>query len=198
MTTNQTIEKLVNQKFDHISQKIDEIKKLFNLKNTEFIVDKTILTSVCDTSNEDGIIRCFLKHEEDAVHEAVHAFFDEKNEDMWRKLGEEGFKKNIKNIITNEHLEEVTARIIEHNILKKKLMLCNESQKDVVTFMSKSGMPYENKELGKKIMRLYQSIYGSHCICPKDIKFYNNIKDDTDPMVVYNKLAIYVGTNELI
>ncbi len=176
----------------------DEIKKLFNLKRTEFIVDKSLLTSECDTFTEDGIIRCFLKHEEDAVHEAVHAFFDEKNEDMWEKLGEEGFKKNIKNIITNEHLEEVAARIIEHNILKKKLMLCDESQKDVVSFMSKSGMPYANKELGKKIMRLYISIYDFHCICPKDIKFYNNIKNDIDPMVVYNKLAKYVGTHELI
>ena len=176
----------------------DEVRKLFNLKNTEFIVDKSLLTSVCDANTEDGIIRCFLKHEEDAVHEAVHAFFDEKSEELWEKLGEEGFKKNINNIITNEHLEEVTARIIEHNILKKELEICNESQKDVVSFMSKSGMPYANKELGKNIMRLYISIYDFHCIYPKDIKFYNNIKNDIDPIVVYNKLAKYVGTYELI
>lgn len=176
----------------------DEIKKLFNLTRTEFIVDKSLLTSECDTFTEDGIIRCFLKDEDDAVHEAVHAFFDEKSEELWEKLGEEGFKKNIKNIVTNEHLEEVTARLIEYNILKKELEICNESQKDVITFMSKSGMPYANKKIGKKIMRLYQSIYDFHCICPKDIQFYNSVKNDVGPLIIYNKLAKYVGAHELI
>lgn len=63
--------------------------------------------------------------------------------------------------------------------------------------MSEKTRFYENIELGKKIMRLYTSIYDFNCVCLKDVELYNNIKNDIDPMITYNKLARYIGANEL-
>lgn len=176
----------------------DEVRKLFNLKNTEFIVDKSLLTSECDTDTEDGITRCYLISIDDAIHEGVHAFFEERSQRLWEQLGEEGYISRIENIVTIEHLEEITARIIETNSQKKELEVCHEETQKIVRSMTEKTRYYEDIELGKKIERLYMSIWHFYCICPKDIKFYDNIKNDIDPMVAYNKLAKYVGTNELI
>lgn len=176
----------------------DEVRKLFNLKRTEFIIDKSLLTSECDTDSEDGVTRCYLKDIEDAIHEGVHAFFEERSQRLWEQLGEEGYKAKIENIVTIEHLEEITARIIEVNSQKKELIICPKDTNRVVKFMTERSRYYEDVELGKKIERLYMSMWNFYCICPRDIEFYNGIKNDIDPIVVYNKLAKYVGTHELI
>lgn len=176
----------------------DEVRKLFNLKNTEFIVDKSLLTSECDTDTEDGITRCYLISIDDAIHEGVHAFFEERSQRLWEQLGEEEYISKIENIVTIEHLEEITARIIEINSQKKELKVCHEETQKIVRSMAEKTRYYEDIELGKKIERLYMSIWHFYCICPKDIEFYNSIKKDIDPIIIYNKLAKYVGTNELI
>lgn len=176
----------------------DEVRKLFNLKRTEFIVDPDIHKSVCDTDTEDGITRCYLIDPIDAIHEGVHAFFEERSERLWEQLGEEEYKSKIEYIVTVEHLEEVTARLVELNSQKKELYICPEDNQKTVRFMSEKARVYEDIELGKKIMRLYTSMYEFNCVCPKDIEFYNSIKKDIDPIIVYNKLAIHVGSHELI
>lgn len=176
----------------------NEVRKLFNLENTEFIIEPNLDTSICDTDTEDGITRCYLRDIEDAIHEGVHAFFEERSQRLWEWLGEEGFKAKIENIVTIRHLEEITARIIEANFQKKELEICPEDTQRVVKFTAEKSRYYEDIELGKKIERLYMSIWNFYCTCPKDLQFYNNIKNDIDPIIVYNKLAKYVGTNELI
>jgi hypothetical protein len=176
----------------------DEVRKLFNLKRTVFIVDKKLLTSECNTDTEDGITRCYLQSIDDAIHEGVHAFFEERSQKLWEQLEEEGYISRIENIVTVKHLEEVTARLVEVNFQNILLEICTEDVQKTVRFMSERTRFYENIELGKKIIRLYTSIYDFNCICPKDIKFYDNIKKDIDPIIVYNKLAKYVGTKELI
>ena len=174
----------------------DEVNKLFNLKNTEFIVDENLISSGCDTYG--GITRCYLKDPIDAIHEGVHAFFEERYQRLWEQLGEEGYESKIENIVTNPHLEEVVARIIEKSSQNIELNICHDDTKKTVKFMSEKTIYYKDIELGEKILRLYTSIYDFYCICPKDIQFYNNIKNDIDPMIVYNKLARYIGTHELI
>lgn len=176
----------------------DEVRKLFNLKRTGFIIDKNLLTSECDTDTEDGITRCYLKSIDDAIHEGVHAFFEERSQRLWEQLGEEVYISRIENIVTVEHLEEVTARLIEVNSQNILSEICSEDVQKTVRFMSEKTRFYDDIELGKKIMRLYTSMYDFNCICPKDIEFYNSIKKDIDPIIVYNKLAKYVGANELI
>lgn len=176
----------------------DEVRKLFNLKRTEFIVDPDIHESVCDTDTEDGITRCYLIDTIDAIHEGVHAFFEERSQRLWEQLGEEGYISRIENIVTIEHLEEITARIIETNSQKKELDICPEDNQKIIMSMAEKTRYYEDIELGKKIERLYMSIWHFYCIYPKDIEFYNSIKKDIDPIIVYNKLAKYIGANELI
>ena len=176
----------------------NEVRKLFHLKSTEFIVDPKLYESTCETYTEDGITRCYLKEPEDAVHEGVHAFFEERSQRLWEQLGDKEYISKIENIVTNEHLEEVTARLVELNSQKKELITCSEDTQRTVRFMAEKTRFYENIELGKKIIRLYTSIYDFSCVCPKDIEFYNNIKIDIDPIIVYNKLAKYIGTHELI
>lgn len=185
-------------KQDKQEELFDEIRKLFGLKKTEFIVDPDIYESICETYTEDGITRCYLKSVEDAVHEAVHSFFEERSQKLWEQLGEEKYKSKIENIVTDEHLEEVTARIIETNSQNITLEICSEDVKKTVRFMSEKTRLYENIELGKKIMRLYTSIFDFNCICPKDVELYNTVKTDIDPITVYNKLAKYVNTYELL
>ncbi len=176
----------------------DEIRKLFNLKQTEFIIDPNIYTSICDTDTKDGITRCYLKDIADAIHEGVHAFFEERSQRLWDQFGEEGYKSKIENIVTIEHLEEITARIIEVNFHNKELDICPKDTQRVVKFSTERSRYYEDVDLGKKIERLYMSIWHNCCICPEDIEFYKIVKKDIDPIIVYNKLAKYVGTNELI
>jgi hypothetical protein len=135
---------------------------------------------------------------DDAIHEGVHAFFEERSQKLWEQLGEEEYKSNIEYIVTIEHLEEVTARLVEVNSQSLVLEICSEDVQKTVRFISEKTRFYENIELGKKIIRLYMSIYDFNCICPKDIEFYNSVKKDIDPIIVYNKLAKYVGTYELI
>lgn len=185
-------------KYPKEEELFDEVRKLFNLKSTDFIVDPDIFESVCETYTEDGITRCYLKSIDDTIHEGVHAFFEERSQRLWEQLGNEEYESKIENIVTNEHLEEVTARLIEVNSQNITLETCSEDVQKVVRFMSEKTRPYEDIELGKKIMRLYTSIYDFNCICPKDIELYNNIKNDVDPIIVYNKLARYVGSHELI
>jgi len=189
---------MLGNRYPKEAELFDEVRKLFNLKNTEFIVDKSLLTSGCDTDTEDGITRCYLKSIDDAIHEGVHAFFEERSQKLWEQLGEEGYISRIENIVTVEHLEEVTARLVEVNSQNILLEICSEDVQKTVRFMSERTRFYENIELGKKIIRLYTSIYDFNCICPKDIELYSNVKKDTDPIIVYNKLAIYAGANELI
>lgn len=176
----------------------NEVRKLFNLKNTDFIVDPDISESVCETYTEDGLTRCYLRSIDDAIHEGVHAFFEERSQKLWEQLGEEEYQLKIENIVTNEHLEEVTARLIETNSQNMILEICSEDIQKTVRFMSEKTIFYEDIELGKKIMMLYTSIYDFSCICPKDTGLYNNIKSDIDPIIVYNKLAVYAGSHELI
>lgn len=176
----------------------EEVKKLFNLKRTEFIVEKELLTSECDTDTEDGITICYLRDIEDAIHEGVHAFFEERSQRLYEQLGEEEYVSRIKNIVTIEHLEDLTARIIELNFQKRELDICPKDTQRVIEFISKKSTYYENIELGKKIERLYASIWDFYCLCRKDIELYNDIKNDIYPIIVYNKIARYVGTDELI
>lgn len=70
-----------------IEELFDEVMKLFSLKRTEFIVDKNLLTSECDTDTEDGVTRCYLRNIEDVIHEGVHAFFEERSQKLWRQYG---------------------------------------------------------------------------------------------------------------
>lgn len=181
-----------------IEELFDEIRKLFNLRHTEFIIDPDIHVSTCETYTEDGITRCFLESVDDAIHEGVHAFFEERSQRLLEQLGIEEWKSKIENIVTDERLEEVTARLVEVNSQNITLEICSEDVQKTVKFMSEKTRLYENIELGKKIMRLYTSIYDFNCICPKDIELYDNIKNDIDPITVYNKLAVYIGTNQLI
>ncbi len=176
----------------------EEVTKLFNLKKTKFIIDPDIHESVCETYAEDGITRCYLKSIEDTIHEGVHAFFEERSQRLWEKLGEEEYISKIENIVTDEHLEETTARLVEVNSQNIILDICSKDVQKVVRFMSEKTNLYENVALGKKIMRLYTSIFDFNCICPKDIELYDNIKNDINPIIVYNKLAKYIGTNWLI
>lgn len=176
----------------------DEVRKLFNLKSTDFIVDPDIYESICETYTEDGITRCYLRSIDDAIHEGVHAFFEERSQKLWEQLGEEEYKLKIENIVTDEHLEEVTARLVEVNSQNIILEICSEDTQKTVRFMYEKTRFYDDIELGKKIMRLYTSIYDFSCICPKDIDVYNNIKNDIDPIIVYNKLARHVRSHELI
>jgi hypothetical protein len=175
----------------------NEVRKLFNLKNTDFIVDPDISESVCDTHTEDGITRCYLRTIDDAIHEGVHAFFEERSQKLWEQLGEEEYILKIENIVTNEHLEETVARLIEVNSQNKRLEICSEEIQKIVRFVSEKTRFYDDIELGKKIMRLYTSIYDFSCICPKDIDLYNDVKTDIHPIMIYNKLARYVRTHEL-
>lgn len=175
----------------------EEVRKLLNLKKTEFIVDPNIIESTCETYTEDGITRCYLKSIDDTIHEGVHAFFEERSQRLWEQLGEEEYIFNIENVVTDEHLEETTARLVEVNSQNATLKICSEDVQKVVRFMSEKTKLYENIELGKKITRLYTSIFDFNCICPKDIEFYNNIKNDIDPIIIYNKLARYIGSNEM-
>lgn len=176
----------------------DEVKKLLDLKKTEFIVDPDIHESICETYTKDGITRCYLKVSIDAIHEGVHAYFEERSQRLWEQLGEEEYKSKIENIVTDEHLEEVTARLVEVNSQNITLDTCSDDVRKTVRFMSDNTRFYENMELGKKIIRLYTSIYEFHCICLRDVEFYNNIKNDINPTILYNKLAKYVGAYELI
>lgn len=175
-----------------------EVAKLLNLKHTEFIIDPDIHESECETYTEDGITRCYLKSIDDAVHEGVHAFFEERSQRLWEQLGEEEYISRIENIVTDENIEETTARLVEVNSRNTTLDICSEDVQKVVRFVSEKKKLYENMELGKKTMRLYTSIYDFNCVCPKDIGFYNDIKEGIDPVIVYNKLARYIEANELI
>lgn len=181
-----------------IEDLFNEVRKLFGLKNTEFIIDPDLTTSICETYTEDGVTRCYLENPTDAHHEGVHAFFEERSQKLWEQLGEEEYKTKIENIVTDEHLEEVTARLVEVNIEKRELPICHEDTQKIIRFLVETSKFYADRELGKKIERLYQSIWNFNCICPKDIEFYDNIKTDIDPIIVYNKLARYVRTYELI
>lgn len=180
---------------DHL---FSEVRKLFDLKNTEFIVEPGLESSYCDTHVEDGIIICYLKQPEDAIHEGVHAFFEERSQRLWEQLGEEGYKAKIENIVTDEHLEEITSRLIEINSQNFRLVICSEDVQKTVRFMSEKTRSYEDTELGKKIMRLYASIFDFYCACPKDLQIYKSLKNYVGPMIIYNNLARYVGTHELI
>lgn len=176
----------------------NEVTELFDLKNTEFIVEPGLESSYCDTYAEEGIVICYLKKPDDAIHEGVHAFFEERSQRLWEQLGEEGYKNKIENIVTDEHLEEITSRLIENNTQNIKLDTCSEDVQKTVRFMAEKTRFYENIELGKKIIRLYVSIYDFYCVCPKDLEIYKSLKNYVGPMIIYNKLARYVGTHELI
>lgn len=177
---------------------LDDIRKLLNLKRTEFIVDPDLKDSFCDPYSGDGITRCYLKRPEDAIHEGIHAFFEERSQRLWEELGEDVYKSKIEYIVTDEHLEELSARLIEVNSQNIVLNICSEDFQKTTRFIAVKSSHYEDIELGKKIMRLYASMYDFYCVCPLDIEFYNDVRNDIDPMIIYNKLARYVGAFELI
>jgi len=173
----------------------DDVKRLLGLKKTKFVVDPELLNSTCDTSSEEEII-CYLTEPKYAIHEGVHAFFDERGRRLWDTLGEEKYKQNISNIVTDRHLEEITARVIETNYNKRELRACDKDTSDVVDFTSRSHS-YADKELGEKITRL-SSIYDYYCVMPQDMELYNKLKKKLDPIDVYNEAAEHVGADKLI
>lgn len=174
----------------------DEVKKLFDLKRTEFIFDPDREDSLCECSDEDGIIRCYLRDILESIHEGVHAYFFERNRRLLKELGITKYNLRKENIEPNIYLEEVAARIIETNFQNITLGVCTDS---AIKYMNSTNkILHENTQAGEKIFELWLSIDGYECICPKDIKFYDNIKKDIDPIIVYNKLAKYVGTYELV
>lgn len=179
----------------------NEVRKLFKLKNTEFVVDNSLPDSYCDKygleNDENDKIICYLKTPEDSIHEGVHAFFAERTRKLMEKLGDEEFWSREEETLEDDHLEEVTARIIQTNIQLKELRPCKEDVQKKVKSMYEEIVSYQNIDLGKKIMRLYFSTYEFYCICPKDIILYNDIKKYIDPIIIYNKLARYVGIHEL-
>ncbi len=179
----------------------DEVRKLLKLKNTEFVVDKSLQDSYCDKYGlgnvENDKIICHLKTLEDSIHEGVHAFFAERTRKLMEKLGDEEFWSREEETLEDDHLEEITARIIQTNIQVKELRPCKEDAQKKVKSMSEDIGFYQDIDLGKKIMRLYFSIYEFYCICPKDIILYDDIKKNIDPIIIYNKLARYVGIHEL-
>lgn len=175
----------------------NEIKKLFNLKKTEFIFDPNIEDNYSKDSHDKTTIY-YLKDPIMAVYEGVHAYFKERNKRLWEELGHIKYLSKRENIETDCRLEEVTARFIEINFQNITMDTCPDDVQKYVKLISELARWYEDIELGRKIVRLYMSIYKNNCICPKDVQFYNTIKNDIDPIIVYNKLAKYVGTHELI
>mgnify|MGYP003393663099 FL=1 len=112
-----------------------------------------------------------------------------------RELGTIKYNSRKENIEPDIYLEEITARIVETNFQNITLDTCTDN---VIKYVNSANrILYEDIQLGKKIFKLFLSIYGYECICPKDIELYNDIKNDIDPIIVYNKLAKYVGTNEI-
>jgi len=183
------------EELERFSELINELKKLFNLKRTEFIIDPNIF-SECKI---DKIITCYSRSEEDIIHEGVHAFFEERRRRLLEQLGEEQYQNKIKNIVPDRILNEITARLIDNNFQGTILTTCSKKFNMVIrNFVASQNTKYKNIELGKKIMRLYGSMYEFYCVCPEDNELYKNIKNDIDPLIVYNKLARYVGTHELL
>ena len=43
------------------------------------------------------------------------------------------------------------------------------------------------------LKEVFLSIYEYECICPKDIELYNNIKNDTDPIIIYNNILVHTN-----
>lgn len=183
------------EELERFSELINELKKLFNLKKTEFIIDPNIFSG-CKI---DEIITCYSRSEEDIIHEGVHALFEERRRRLLEQLGEEQYQYKIKNIVPDRILEEITARIIDNNFQGMILTTCSKKfQMEIRNFVISQSTKYEDIELGKKIMRLYGSMYEFYCICPEDNELYKDLKNDIDPLIVYNKLARYVGTYELM
>lgn len=181
-----------------IENLFNEVKKSLNLRKTEFILDPDIDDSYCRYNPEDEITRCYIKDPITVVYQGVRAFFKERDKRFWRELETAQYLSKIKNIQTDSSLEEVTARIIDANFQNITLGTCPDNIQKYVTFFSETARWHEDRALGEKIVRLYISISKNNCICPKDVELYNNIKKDIDPIIVYNKLAKYVGTHELI
>lgn len=83
------------EELERFSELINEIKKLFNLKRTEFIIDPNV-SNGCKIGD---IITCYSRSEEDIIHEGVHAFFEERRTRLLERLGEEQYQdKKIKGV----------------------------------------------------------------------------------------------------
>lgn len=186
----------MEKKYSKEEELFNQVKKLLGLKRTEFIFDPDREDSLCEYSDKDGITRCYLRDILESIHEGVHAYFFERNRRLLGELGTIKYNSRKENIEPDIYLEEITARIVEINFQNITLGICTEN---TIKYMNSTNkIMHENTQVGKKIYRLFLSIYGYECVCPKDIKFYDNIKKDIDPIIIYNKLAKYVGTNELI
>lgn len=215
MINKESIKKVINKHYDtledkvnNISNKLEEsssktqkeiekVKELFNLRNTNFIIDPTTIESICDTSrSESKNVVCVLINIKDAVHEGVHAFFEERSQKLWDKLGENKWKKNIDHITTIQDLEEITARIIELNVANKIIDICDENIRDIIdkNFVSAH---YADKRLGTEINQI-KSIYDFYCIKSEEKELYNKLKNKTDPIEVYNILAERVRAPKLM
>jgi len=215
MINEEQLQKVINKHYDTLEDKVDNIsnkleessskiqeeiekvKKLFDLRNTDFIIDSTTIESRCDTSkSESKNVVCVLINIEDAVHEGVHAFFEERSQELWDKLGENKWKKNIDSITTIQDLEEITARIIELNVANKTIDICDKDVRDVIdkNFVSTH---YADKRLGTEINQI-KSVYDFYCIKQEEMELYNKLKNKTDPIEVYNILAERVKAPKLM
>ncbi len=182
---------------NNIEELFNEVTKIFNLKDTEFILNSNTITSRCDTSRgESEKVICILAKPEDAIHEGVHAFFEERSQDLWNRLGEKNYIKNINFIVTIQDIEEITARIIECNLTNKKLYICKPNIQDIIN-MNFTKYHYEDRRLGSEINHI-KSIYDFYCIMPQDKEFFDKIKDITNPIEIYNIIAEYIKTDKLI
>ncbi len=210
-----------NDELELLTELSDEIKKLFNLKRTDVIIDPNV-QSYCEISKD--IIKCYVESEEDMIHELTHAFFRERNAILREQLEEEQYRSKIKDVVPDKYLEEITSRIVSYNIQHKYIRKCDEGIQKFLMRTYKQNTEklgdihysigyeydtnlekhidielgkYKNIEIVKKVFRLYGALYDYYCICPKDYEFYKSIKNDVDPLMLYNKLARYIGIHEL-
>lgn len=160
-----------------IDSTIKDIKKILNLKNTEFKRIKKIVPGDYNKSphcnmNKDRIV-CYYPGQNDydystegcIAHEGIHAFFEE-----YRR------KNKIK---TKElDIEEALARIFEIGYIKEYMEPCSFD-----IYKEKLTEGWRNHFL--------MSVYSYDCVPKEDYDFYNEIKDIKDPHILYNKLKNY-------
>lgn len=188
-----------------------ELIELYNLTKTEVIINPND-RSRCETTSK--IIRCHVQSESDMIHEIVHAFFRERNLRIREQFGKE-YNQIVKAIVPDKYVEEIVARLKKCNENMQTLLkgIYESNAIELGDTYSSIGIDYDpnlekyvdvelgefnNIETVKKVFRFYQSLYNYYCICPIDYEFYKSIKNDIEPLKLYNKLAKYFGINEMI
>lgn len=175
-----------------------KVIKDYNLKNTIFALFTDSFDPDAGIVDEVGgnIILWIAnpESEETIRHEGVHAFFRERESQLWNEYGEKWYEKNISRIVTQENLEEITAAALSESLLPK----CNQYQHDFA-ISPMLQVPYNYpKEMLNKISRLYNSIYQMRCVCHEDETVIHKVRKESNPKEAYNILARYVGYRELI